>query len=569
MLGAADDEQVLDAAGDEQLAVAARSRDRPSCSHRASEPSRRPTNVCSVSSGRFQYRRDARGRDLNLARSRRPRTAGRGRDRRSDLECRPRGVHTRRARQSRGRLPATARDQQRRLGEAVARSKRRGVEAAARRPRRTRAMRVVADRLRAVVRGASWSRSRSSRARRATRSHGEVVREVRRRRFARPRYGEMARSQRTGRWRNAPGDIRYAGHPLKAGCSTPSMRPMSCVTGSHDTETPPAGVLAQVERGVEVVEQVPVASPSRPWAWRSSPRCTAGTRASRQTRRARARSCSTRSCIWSVSQPIRCASGATRLEAMPGCRRRQHAAGVASSAMARSRSCARIRTATVGHLDRHREDAGVETAEECGDELESRRVQQQRAVARRTRVCRCAAMARLPIELAPTHRERLLVAVVQEGVRAIERLNRRAMAQASQPASRRERLPATWRPSPSLGAARPRTWRATRSLLSTHVVDAPRARVDRRLDEHVDHAGPTSKPMPGSMSGGMQKYSGTMGAPRLVARWNAPLLNGPISPVVMRPPSGLRYTDSPVRRSVSVAARGRSGAARRAGPAAR
>ena len=40
-----------------------------------------------------------------------------------------------------------------------------------------------------------------------------------------------------------------------------------------------------------------------------------------------------------------------------------------------------------------------------------------------------------------------------------------------------------------------------------------------------------------------------------MARWNAPLLKWPICPVVIRPPSGLRYTDSPVRRRIRAGAR--------------
>ena len=183
---------------------------------------------------------------------------------------------------------------------------------------------------------------------------------------------------------------------------------MSCVTGSHDTDALVTVVSGPAcECGREVVDQVRVASPSRPLALAVEPDVYCRNASVRQTRRARRQSCSTRSWIWSVTTHS-IASGATCLEAMPGCRRRQHAPpGVASSAMARARS----RAASAGHRGGiwtgTATTRGVKTTEECGDEVESRRIQQQRTLAGRdARLQRRRDRPALPIELAPRHRER-------------------------------------------------------------------------------------------------------------------------------------------------------------------
>ena len=46
---------------------------------------------------------------------------------------------------------------------------------------------------------------------------------------------KIARSQRDGRCRNDAGAISDTGNPENAGCSTPSISPISWLTGSQET----------------------------------------------------------------------------------------------------------------------------------------------------------------------------------------------------------------------------------------------------------------------------------------------------------------------------------------------
>ena len=250
---------------------------------------------------------------------------------------------------------------------------------------------------------------------------------------------------------------------------------------------------------------------------------------------------------------------------------------------------------------RHRQHASVQAAEECGDEVESGRIQQQRPVAGvQARLQPSGNRSAGAIELRPGQRARLDFTITEKRVGDVVRLDGGAMPQhLHQRVALRTECPCAAAPrqrcAAMSGARMSAAWPcgdcdrrdghvARRSacampldeqvahalLVCRDVLEVPRRRVDGRLDEDVhDRQAARRTPCPDRYGRGSGSTAARSARRSTVARWKAPLLKGPISPVVIRPPSGLRYTDSPVRCRVSARACERSGAARRAGPAER
>ena len=118
------------------------------------------------------------------------------------------------------------------------------------------------------------------------------------------------------------------------------------------------------------------------------------------------------------------------VQAVPGCGRREHRGRCRVVGNAAQPLQGSLRTAALRHLHGHGDDARVKTAEERRDELESRGVQQERALtSRNPRLQVRRDRPALTVELTPTHAGHFLLTVVQEGVRAVVRLDLRAIAQ--------------------------------------------------------------------------------------------------------------------------------------------
>ena len=159
-----------------------------------------------------------------------------------------------------------------------------------------------------------------------------------------------------------------------------------------------------------------------PWAPRSSPRCTGGRPACRRAPPGRA---SARGVVGGGRRRWR----ASAAPPAPECRasrsdRGQRARDVVSASVApavgddgaQARRPCRLRPRRIG---RHRDHAGVEAAEEGGDEVEPRRVEQQRALAPAPSAWRRGGDGpRAAVELAVGEMPLLLLAVQQEGVGA-------------------------------------------------------------------------------------------------------------------------------------------------------